>query len=88
MLPSRYYYILLAKSLRYATQAAPVLIFRSTSLTPIFALATLVAVIEADFVGLVTEFCFEGNVSDVLVKPENQAHLQGLLINRMIIRMR
>ena len=26
--------------------------------------------IEADFVGLVTEFCFEGNVSDVLVKQE------------------
>ena len=41
-------------------------------------------IIEADFVGLVTEFCFEGNVSDVIVNPDNEANLQAHVISRMI----
>ena len=42
-------------------------------------------IIEANFVGLVTEYCFEGNVSDVIGNPENKDNLQAHIINRMIL---
>jgi hypothetical protein len=40
-------------------------------------------IIESDFVGLVTEFCFEGNVSDLLIDEETA--ISESVVMRMII---
>ena len=40
-------------------------------------------IIESDFIGLVTEFCFEGNISDVLLNEDKE--LSENVIMSMII---
>ena len=42
-------------------------------------------IIESDFIGLVTEFCHEGNVNEVLTDPANDSFLGTHVISRMII---